>query len=554
MQAEIFENMRNEYNYWSLCRALDISEEEREKVEEYIGVRRKQILRENKALNQMRQKQRMALMNIDNSDLKLFEPPPQLVLKKIAKDTTRKLIDSYTGLILCQSHDFLKARQYLHQHGLDRRYAGDWRDSLVALKESAEDGPDPDKFEWEEELRFTPPPPPVDPARARALENVVNSINRESRDSIAPAVLIRRSTDQKPIQDWGRYYQKKKDGSWDTTKPRDGGMVKLNIGSQKAAAIARYEKTGVMPRSAMPKSAGLQGHSPHRAISQGRAPPFGVYQGALPHAGMPQGVAPPFFISPVTMPPVTTSQGGMPQFFITQGVTPQFIYPQGTYPQNARPQRPPRIRMSEPAPRSSTQLETPTPPSRVINHGAPSLGLGSPFIQQRALPAANCSRQWDHTDSQARYLRHMAKAKLERVEVQARSAERLDPRPIQRVSGFGTGGDVFRRPPQKLAEKVEEPLPSDSFDWEEHETLIRSTGYDVDLFRQYLHSDPPSENKEEKIEEIEQAKQVEQAGKEMEEATERPATQTTTRGVSSNTDVSMDDVQLVRTDGECSSP
>jgi hypothetical protein len=336
MKVEIFENMMKDYSYWGLCRILGFRKEEREQIEEYVGVRNKQILRENNHLEQMRQKQRKALMNIDNSDLKLFEPPPQLVLKKITRETTRRLVNKYTNLMMCQAHDLLKARQYLHQRGLPRRYAGDWGDSLVVLRESEGNGPaEPDKFEWEEELRFTPPPPEVDPARVRALQATVDSINRIGRDAIAPGVLIRRSTDQEPMLNWGKYYEKQKDGlAWDTTKLRDGGMVKLKVGSQKAAAIGRYEKTGTMPRSAM---------------SQGPAPRFGMQQGAMPQGAMPQGAMPqgdtpqsfmPQGVTPQSTCPLGTyPPGTYPQGTYQQGTHPPSIYPQGTYHQHFRPQR-----------------------------------------------------------------------------------------------------------------------------------------------------------------------------------------------------------------------
>jgi chromosome condensin MukBEF ATPase and DNA-binding subunit MukB len=91
-------------------------------------------------------------------------------------------------------------------------------------------------------------------------------------------------------------------------------------------------------------------------------------------------------------------------------------------------------------------------------------------------------------------------------------------------------------------------LPSEPFSWEDHEQAICANVNDDEWFRQFIYSDPPSETKEERSEQIEQAEE------EMEEVTERHATQTTANDLSSNTDVSIDDVMLVPTDVECSSP
>ena len=522
MQAEIFENMREDYNYWGLCKVLGLRKEEREKIEEYVGIRNKQILRENNHLEQMRRKQRNALKNIDNSNLKFFEPPPQLVLKKVARDTTRRLVNKYTDLMMCQAHDLLKARQYLHRRGLPRHYAGNWGDSLVVLKEYEGDDPaEPDKFEWKEELKFTPPPPAVDPAQAQAVQDAVDYINNIGRNAIAPASLVRRSTDQEPILDWGKYFGKRKDDlSWDTTKLRDGGIVKLNVGPQKAAAIQKYEKTGIMPQGTV-----FQGHMPRGVIPQNAGPQFAMNQGGLPRFVMPHRA--------------------------------QFTYPQGSYPQRQMPQgMPPRGQVSEPALDSPLPLEAPTEtPSRVMHGGASSNGFGAGFSlgfplpsgQQhagpirRVLPGDYSFKPMNHVESQARLKRHLALAHLQHIEAEAKAqAERFNYLPTHGVSGVGAGGSLSRGPPQRLAEKVEEPLSSEPFSWEEHEqTMIANAD---DIMKEFIYWHPPSENKEEKPEQAE------------EEVTERPATQTTFNDISSNTDVSADDVMLLPTRGERSSP
>jgi hypothetical protein len=552
MQVEIYENMMKDHTYWSLCHLLGLGKAEREKIEEYVRIRNKQLLRENNHLEQMRRKQRNALMNIDNSDLKVFEPPPQLVLKKIARNTTRRLVNKYTDLMMCQAHDVLKARQYLHRRGLPRGYAGDWGDSLVVLRESEEDDKfEPDKFEWKEEMKFTPPPPEVDPARAQALQDTVNFINNIGGDTIAPTSLVRNSTDQEPLRDWGKYFEKSKDGmSWDTTKVRDGGMVKLNLGLERAAALRHYEKTGSMPQSVVSPGIVFRGFVPPGPMPQSITPHNTMSQDAMSRIAIPR-----FGQSPVVMPPVARSRDSMPHFVMPGAVMPRFAYPQGTYPQQFTPQGlSSRGQVSQSALRPSLPLEVHSEtPSRVRYNIAPQVGFGtgsphgfpSTYDQQGIRPISreipgDDSFLMSPSESQARFKRHLTRAKLEKVEAEAKAQQRFNCLPTRQVNGVGAGRSLYCGPPQKIAGKVEEPMSSELFSWEEHNQSMCANN--DDWMREFIYFKPPSETKEEEAEQVK------------EEATENFATQSTSNGHTSSTDASTDDVMLVRTDGECSSP
>jgi hypothetical protein len=259
MQVEIVENTMKDLNWRRICDMFGLGPDERTEFMHTLDIRNKQIERENKRLEIMRRKQRNALMNIDNSDLKLFNPPPQLVLKRITRETTRGLVvTQYTDLLLCQAHEVLKARQFLHQHGLPRRYAGDWGDSLVVLRESVAGSPEPDKFEWKEDIRFSPP--------AKEIENPMIPIQDPITDAksafiqsaglagtVNPKDLVRRSDDSEPILDWNKYFQPNQDSSWNTQWPRRGGIVKLNIGPEKAAQIEAQEKPDDTHRHVTPQ-------------------------------------------------------------------------------------------------------------------------------------------------------------------------------------------------------------------------------------------------------------------------------------------------------------
>ncbi|KAJ5940950.1 hypothetical protein N7516_001118 [Penicillium verrucosum] len=453
MQVEIVENTMKYHSWRRVCDLLGLGPDERIQLMQVISVRNKQIERENKRLDQMRRRQRSVLMRIDNSDLKHFKPPPQLVLKRIARETNRNLLlTEYTDLLMCQAHDVLKARQYLHQHGLPRRYAGDWGDSLVVLRESS-DSHEPDKFEWKDNLRFTPPPneietpinPLMDPVSS-AKSAFIQSIGTRMDGTMNPMDLIQRDSDDLgPMLNWGKYYERKPDSSWDTTKPRLGGMVRLNIGPRNAAQIQQYKQAGVRP----------QGLSSATVTPESFPPEF--LQETPSKAPRNGNVAQPFFKKPAK------------------------------------------------------------PISRVLTGNQPSV---------------DCSP----TESQLKYQRNIQQAKLEKIEAQAEAMHRqFNYQPTLQVNGVGLGISParakFQTPP--LTQPVEEDMPSSFF----ARAYRGMTNMNVDrLIDEFVCFEP--------IVMPEESDPMKPEG----EPDEEPSS----TDISTITEMSLDDVMLVPTDG-CSS-
>lgn len=455
MQVEIIENTMKHHSWRRICDLLGLGPDERQQLMQVISIRNKQIQRENNRLEQMRHKQREVLMRLDNSDLKRFRPPPQLVLQKIARDTNRNLlVTEYTDLLMCQAHEVLKARQFLHQHGLPRRYAGDWGDSLVVLRESEESSHEPDKFEWKDNLRFTPPPseietpinPFLDPTSS-AKSTFIQTIG--TKGTINPKDLVQHNTDLSPMMDWGKYYERNPDLSWNTTRPRLGGMVKVNIGPHNAARIQQYKQAGVNPQ----------------ILSSQRQVP-----------AMPESPPPEF-------PPETPSKGPR------NGSLAQPIF--------KKPAR---------------------PFSRVLTGNRPSGGFNP-------------------TESQLKYQRSIQQAKLEKIEAEAEALRRrYNYQPALQVNGVGVGISPARGNLQTLplTQPVEENMPSNFF----ARAYRGMTPMNVDrLMDEFVCFEPivmPEESEPELPEE------------------EPPDEQPSSTDISSITEVSMDDVMLVPTDG-CSS-
>ncbi|CDM28660.1 hypothetical protein DTO013E5_908 [Penicillium roqueforti] len=446
MQVEIIENIMKFHSWRRVCDLLGLGLVERRQLMINIGIRNKQIERENEILEKMRHKQRRALMRIDNSDLKLFKPPPQLVLKRITREAHQNLlVTGYTDLLMCQSHEFLKARQFLHQHGLPRRYAGDWGDSLVVLRESGEHSHEPDEFEWKENLRVTPPPdetediinPFMDPA-SRAKSQFIQSIGMHG--TINPRDLIKRDTDPAPIVDWGKYYKRKPDLSWDTTKPQLNGLVKVKVGPHNAARIQHCTDAGVE----------LQGLS--------------------------------------SQTQVTAMPGSLPQ---------------------------------------GSLQDTPSKEPR-------NASLAQPFFRRPARPFRRVLTDWSspvphQSESQSKYRRDIQQAKLEKLEAKAEGLRRrYNYQPNLQVKGVGVGisparGIIQMMPPMQ---PVEEETHSKLF----ARTHRGMTNMNIDrLMDEFIELPEESEP-------------------------ELPDAKPTSTDISSTTEVSMDDVMLVPTDGCSSSP
>ncbi|KAJ5351468.1 hypothetical protein N7452_000442 [Penicillium brevicompactum] len=486
IQVELFENMMDDYNHYALLRVLGIGKQEYDKLMEFRLIRNKQILRENERLEVMRAKQRNALMAIDNSDLKMFVPPPHLVLKRIARETNKSLIkkSKHTDLMMCQSHDLLKARH------------------LVVMQESEEDGPDPDKFEWNEELNFTPPTPPRDPAQEQTHQDNLRFVNSFGRGFVDPSVLVKRGTDQEPVVDWGKHFERRNGDSFDTQRPRSK-IVKLKIGRENAATIWHYERTGIMPRR-------VGTHGPLRQVL--------VSQTAVPGGHTSQFVMPR-----VTMPPVAMTQGSMMRFAmphsaVVEGTLPRFAAPSGLVPSGNTVQGMGRLfsSSSEFDPLSNML----PPPRRVVfqtdaRQGAmPSefspIGyangsvirryIPSPVNQQPARPISRRidteyrPQNMDYAQSHARYRRHLMRAHQEYLEklTDIQRGRQMYQMPTVQGSSVAARGLLSQGVIQNPSKEGSGPRSQGTFSWDEHEKSM--SGPHEELMKEVIHPETPIDN------------------------------------------------------------
>ncbi|KAJ5091545.1 hypothetical protein NUU61_006415 [Penicillium alfredii] len=270
IQLEIVENLLQTFNWRDVCHRLQLNMHDRKKFSAYLDTRNQQIARENKVLQKMRDKQLRALMRIDNSDLRSNHVPYKLVLRKITRSTLRAMVESEsTDLLMCQAADVLAAREFLRQRGISRSYAGDWGHSLVVLRKREDQGPEPEKFEWKENLCLSPELSETEKNTKGAVQNpateaktyFIQSIGKGS--TVNPTDLIRNSGDEEPILDWSKYFP-----GWhplEVPKPKrqTNEFVRLSIGAERAAQIHRLEQSRTK----------AQDWSPHRPTPDRSSPP-----------------------------------------------------------------------------------------------------------------------------------------------------------------------------------------------------------------------------------------------------------------------------------------
>ncbi|KAF7597606.1 hypothetical protein BBP40_000084 [Aspergillus hancockii] len=151
IQVEIFDNILQRYTWSSASHLLGLSIQEQNELEENLSARDDQMKREDLQLVDMRRKQLRALLRIDNSSRRK-QDSARFVFRKISRDSTRSLEEkAKPEYLVCDATEVANARRYLHQHGVDPRYVGEWSSSIATDQHSRGDQ-EPDMSILKEQL------------------------------------------------------------------------------------------------------------------------------------------------------------------------------------------------------------------------------------------------------------------------------------------------------------------------------------------------------------------------------------------------------------------
>jgi hypothetical protein len=238
LQTEIVENLLSCHSWSKALSLLRLTDEEAELIKQHFEKRDGQVEKENLYLEEMRAKQLRALMRIDNSDLKTYRVPSQLVFRKTSRQFTRMLKDRIgTDYLLCRAKELLMARRFLSKRGLDSQYAGEWSNDFVYLPKLQNDQEE-EMFEWKDNLSDENlEPVEEDSSDARSSPSIPDELPHKG-DTIIP---------------FGGHNGPDRQGQGDpASKPysneardltnKNGGVVRLRIGSEQAARIRHLEQ------------------------------------------------------------------------------------------------------------------------------------------------------------------------------------------------------------------------------------------------------------------------------------------------------------------------
>lgn len=204
-------------NWNTACSKLGLTDEESYALSTLMRNRNKAIEREDDLLEEMRDKQLKCIQHLDHSEIKAYSVPPQLVLRKLARDhdacrsiaqgTYRELAKlRTTGMLNAKVSDILTARQYLGRRGLPRSLAGVWGNGLVTMVEGQEDEDESERFEWKEDLKLKPhevgDATVHSPGSATLPDKVVFARALGMLTSVNPSNLFRERTGHDPVRDF----------------------------------------------------------------------------------------------------------------------------------------------------------------------------------------------------------------------------------------------------------------------------------------------------------------------------------------------------------------
>lgn len=220
LQLEIITNLLEDEteNWVRACSRLGLTLKESQALVSLIEKHNEAIKRENVLLEEMREKQLEAIMNIDHSTIKKSKVPPQLVLHRLAKDqeacisiaqsTSRQLAKINTDLSHAKASEVLTARQYLGRRGLRRNLAGEWGNGLVTMIEPQEETIEPESFKWKKDLTLSLKRGRDDTVHSRVGQTMTTNllwrlINAFTADTLVnPSNLIRDRMMHDPVSDF----------------------------------------------------------------------------------------------------------------------------------------------------------------------------------------------------------------------------------------------------------------------------------------------------------------------------------------------------------------
>jgi hypothetical protein len=254
LRAEITDNLLEQGNWDYAMQKLGLTRKQQKKAEESANRYHKTVVREDKGLEIMRDKQLRYLLSVDLSRGKRGQD--ELFLGKITARYHQQILDDPDRcFISCKTRDLRKAWHFLEEHGLPRGLAGDWGNGDKSMQPKENDEPIAKRVKWSYPLAITEGRSVmsmyVGPAKQRSLAEKTAVINNVCRGSsiAGPADTVHpMETLQKHWQDWEQLFTESDENQGHLTQER---RLQLALGKDGAAAITADQDGPALPEPAV---------------------------------------------------------------------------------------------------------------------------------------------------------------------------------------------------------------------------------------------------------------------------------------------------------------
>ena len=248
MQVEIFVNLLQYYRWWDASEMLGFAVEDHENLRMLLAERDEQTDLEDARLSEMRERQLRALLMIDNSNPRHGQSSPQLVFRKISRQTSRSLKKSLeTDYITCSAKGVADARLFLQKRGIDDRFVGEWADCINPLEPSRDDT---GQSLASGELELEPAVSTSSPIRSD--NNVLGSLKTTQHSPVntvetssAPGTtgLLQSQSDLDLPLEWLTFLHQNYSHAVESFRPtpQNDGLIRLRVNAERAAQVEKPE-------------------------------------------------------------------------------------------------------------------------------------------------------------------------------------------------------------------------------------------------------------------------------------------------------------------------
>lgn len=254
LRLEITDNLLEQGNWDYAMQKLGLTRKQQKKAEESAKRRHKTIVREDKELGIMREKQLRYLLSVDLSRRKRGQD--ELVLGNIAARSHQQILDDPEGRFnSCKTSDLRKAWHFLQQHGLPRGLAGNWGNGDKSMQPKENNEPIAKRVKWSHPLATTEGRSVMamyaGSTKQRSLAEKTAVINHVCRGSsiAGPADTVHpMETLQQHWQDWEQLFTESDENQAHLTQER---RLQLALGKDGAAAITANQDGPALPEPAV---------------------------------------------------------------------------------------------------------------------------------------------------------------------------------------------------------------------------------------------------------------------------------------------------------------